>query len=119
MMTTDLVERYESLSLLMERMGAEAPPLMQAFGSMHQAAVEDGALDTGTKELIALAIGIAVHCDGCITYHVHDALKAGVTREQIIETIGVAIMMGGGPSVVYGCEALTAVDQWIAAEVPQ
>lgn len=59
-----------------------------------------------------MSIGIAVHCDGCITYHVHDALMAGATQEEIVETIGVAVMMGGGPSVVYGCETLTALEQW-------
>jgi AhpD family alkylhydroperoxidase len=69
-------------------------------------------LSTNANELIALAIRIAVHCDGCIAYHVHAALKAHATRREIAETIGVAVMMGGGPSVVYGCEALEAVEQF-------
>ena len=68
------------------------------------------------KELIALAIGIAVHCDGCVAYRVHDALRAAATRAEV-ETIGVAIMMGGGPAVVYGCEALVAGEQFEAASV--
>ena len=64
-----------------------------------------------------MAIGISVHCDGCIAYHVHDALNAGATREEVVETIGVALMMGGGPSVVYGCEALEALEQFEATSV--
>ncbi len=52
-----------------------------------------------------------MRCDGCIAYHVHDAVDAGASRQELIETIGVAVMMGGGPSVVYGCEALQAIDQ--------
>ena len=63
---------------------------------------------------MALAIGIAVHCEGCVTYHVHDAVKAGATAQEVAETIGVAVMMGGGPAVVYGTEALEALAQFQA-----
>jgi AhpD family alkylhydroperoxidase len=63
------------------------------------------------KELMALAIAICVHCQGCIAYHIHDALDAGATRAQVLETIGVAVMMGGGPALVYGAEALDALDE--------
>ncbi len=52
---------------------------------------------------MALSIGIAVHCDGCIAYHVYDAIATGATHAEVIETTGVTIMMGGGPAVVYGC----------------
>ncbi len=79
---------------------------------LHKAAGSDGALDAKTKELMALAIGIAVRCDGCIAFHVHDALEAGATEDEIVDTIGVAIMMGGGPAVVYGSAALEALKQF-------
>jgi AhpD family alkylhydroperoxidase len=68
------------------------------------------------KELIALGIGIAVRCDGCIAYHVHDALRAGATHQEIVETIGVAVLMGGGPAAMYGSEALEALEQFEATE---
>jgi AhpD family alkylhydroperoxidase len=63
------------------------------------------------KKLMALAIAVVVRCDGCISIHVYDALAAGATREEIIEAIGVAILMGGGPSVVYGNTSLEALEQ--------
>jgi alkylhydroperoxidase/carboxymuconolactone decarboxylase family protein YurZ len=59
---------------------------------------------------------VAGHCDGCIAYHVHDALKAGASRKELLETIGVAIMMGGGPALMYGCAALEALDQFEARD---
>jgi alkylhydroperoxidase/carboxymuconolactone decarboxylase family protein YurZ len=59
-----------------------------------------------------LGIGIAAECEGCIAYHMHDALKAGATRQEVLEVIGVAILMGGGPAMIYGCEALAALDQF-------
>jgi AhpD family alkylhydroperoxidase len=116
-MTKDYAKIYSHLSELMARLEGDAPGVMEGFGRLHQASVADGVLDTRTKELIALAIGITVRCDGCIAYHVHDALGAGASREEIIETIGVAVMMGGGPSVVYGCEALEAIDRLQSARI--
>jgi AhpD family alkylhydroperoxidase len=109
--TKNYADIYTQLERLMGQLAAEAPGVMDGFTKLHEASTEDGALDKKTKELIALAIGITVRCDGCIAYHVHDAVGAGASRREVIETIGVAVMMGGGPSVVYGCEALQAVDQ--------
>ena len=64
------------------------------------------------KELIALAISIAIRCEDCIAYHVHDALHAGATHQEVLETIGVAVMMGGGPASMYGCRAYEALQQF-------
>lgn len=96
----------------MEKLGLAIPEVMQGFGALHQASLKSGALDGKTKELIALGIAITVRCDGCISYHVHDALQAGASKEEIAETISVAILMGGGPSVVYGIEAFQALSQY-------
>lgn len=105
-------DHYNQLLALMQEMGQEIPSTMSAFGRLHRAAVSEGDLNTQTKELISLGIAIAVRCDGCIAFHVHDALKSGASRGAIMETIGVAVMMGGGPAVMYGCEALEAMKQF-------
>jgi AhpD family alkylhydroperoxidase len=85
---------------------------MAGFMQLHKASSTDGALSAKVKELIALAIGVVVRCDGCISFHIHDAIRAGATRDEIVDTIGVAIMMGGGPAVVYGSQALEALAQF-------
>jgi AhpD family alkylhydroperoxidase len=90
------------------------PDVMKAFSAMAQAATANKALDTKTKELIALAIGVAVRCDPCITFHVEAARKHGATREEIMETVGMAIYMGAGPSVMYAAQAVEAYDQYVA-----
>ena len=90
------------------------PDTMKGFMAMHDAAVKDGVLSAKVKELISLGIAIAVHCEGCIAAHVYDALKHGATREEIAETVGVAVLMGGGPATVYGSLALRAADQFLA-----
>lgn len=105
-------ENYEHLKILMGKLGAEIPGTMGSFGKLHKTAITDGALTPKIKELIALGIAITVRCDGCIAFHVHDALEAGATRAEITETIGVAVLMGGGPAVMYGCEALEALEQF-------
>lgn len=94
------------------KLGRELPGPMGGFARLHEASIADGALSSSVKELIALGIAITVRCDGCIAYHVHDALKAGATPDEVRETIGVAVMMGGGPSVIYGSEALQALHQF-------
>ena len=82
------------------------------FTAMHRGAMGDGgALTLREKEMIALAIGIATRCVDCIGFHVQGAIKAGASREDVAETIGVAMMMGGGPAYMYGVKALEAFDQ--------
>jgi len=90
------------------------PDTMAAFGDVGKATYRDGALAAKTKELIALAIGITDRCDGCVAFHARAALRRGANREEVLETIGVAIQMGGGPSMVYGAEALAAYDAFAA-----
>ena len=116
-MTKNYPQHYEKLVEMMGRLGAEAPEVMGGFSELHTAAGADGALPVRIKELIALAIAVVVRCDGCIAYHVHDALEAGATRAEILDAIGMAILMGGGPAVVYGVEALEALDQFEAEEL--
>lgn len=88
------------------------PGTAKAFGELVGSATNDGALSKKTKELIAFGIAITVRCDGCIAAHAKAVLRAGATREEVAEMIGVAILMGGGPSTVYGAEAMHAYDQF-------
>ena len=89
-----------------------APDMGKAFGSLLTAATATKALDTKTKELMALAIGIAVHCEGCVAYHTKMAHRHGAAREEVVETVALAVYMGGGPATVYGGDALRAYDQF-------
>ncbi len=87
---------------------------MQGFSALAQAATKDGALDKKTKELIALAIGVAARCDGCIGFHSEALVKLGVTREEFEEVLGMAVYMGGGPSLMYAADAILAFEQFSA-----
>ena len=89
-----------------------APEAIKEFGALSVAATAGKALDPKPKELMALAIGIAVHCDGCVAYHTRAAHKLGATRDEVAETVALALYMGGGPAAVYGADALRAYDEY-------
>jgi len=88
------------------------PDTMKAYGALGRAAQTPGVLGTKVKELIALALGVATHCDGCLAYHARNAHKVGASREEVAEALAVAIQMGGGPSVNYAADALRAYDEF-------
>ena len=107
------------MSAIIKPMRSGAPAEMKAFGALIQAAAAPKALDTKTKELIALGIAVAVRCDPCVAFHAEGSRKHGASREEIMEAVGMAIAMGAGPSVMYAAQAVEAYDQWVAkAAVP-
>ncbi|MEN6408160.1 MAG: carboxymuconolactone decarboxylase family protein [Anaerolineaceae bacterium] len=113
-MTTNYIEVRKHYLEQLGQMGKELPGPMSGFGRLHAEVVKNDALDQKTKELMSLAVAIAVHCDGCIACHVHDAIEAGATRAELMDTIGVALLMGGGPGTVYSTHAMDAIDQFMA-----
>jgi AhpD family alkylhydroperoxidase len=108
----DYTEIVGHLTKTLRTMHREIQGPMRGFGSLADSAKADGALDAKTKELIACAISIALRCDGCIGFHTRGAIKAGASRQEFMDMIGVAIMMGGGPSTVYGAYAVDAFEQF-------
>ena len=101
----------KSLSPALKELRLGAPEVMKSFSGIAQSSLAPGALDTKTKELIALAIGVAVRCDDCIAFHVKAALQNGATRDEVLETLGLAVYMGAGPSVMYASHAMEAFEQ--------
>lgn len=94
------------------------PEVYSGFAALSDAAFADGELPKKTKELIALAIGVVAGCDGCIASHAQSAARAGATRQEAAEAIGVTFLMHGGPATIHGaraydvfCEFADALDQ--------
>jgi len=96
----------------LRKLRQDIPDTMQAFSALAKAATREGALDKKTKELIALAIGIATRCDGCIGFHTEALVRLGVTRQEVEETLGMAVYMGGGPSLMYAADAISAFEEF-------
>jgi AhpD family alkylhydroperoxidase len=111
-------ELAAGLSVPLKELRAGAPEVMKGFSSLARAALEAKALDVRTKELIALAIAVATRCDACIAFHAEAAVRQGASREQVLETMGMAIYMGAGPAVMYAAQAVEAFDQFTAKTAP-
>lgn len=84
------------------------PDTWSAFSHLHQSAMADGALPTRVKELMALVVAVVKHCDGCVAYHARGAAAAGATEDEVVEALGVALLMEGGPASVWTPRALEA-----------
>jgi len=98
----------EELRPLHRELRHAIPGVYKGFAEFYHAAFEAGDLDVTTKELIALAIGVVQRCDGCIASHAEGAARAGASRQQAAEAIGVAMLMNGGPATIYGPRAYAA-----------
>src|SRR5262245_52756091 len=105
-----LAEFFEQWTTDRQKMKEQAPEIARSFGALHQTLMKEGALSVREKELIALGIGLAHRCTPCIDLHVQGCLKAGATREQVLEAAGVAVVMQGGPAFTHVPEVIQALD---------
>ena len=91
------------------------PDAMAGFSALAKGAMQGGELTEATKEIIALAIGVAGHCNGCIGFHTKALVRLGVSRAALMEALAVAVYMGGGPSLMVAADAVHAFDEFSAA----
>lgn len=110
-MSKDYKQITRDISGSLAKLRSEAPEMMKSFGDLASAATKDGVLDKKSKELIALALGVAARCDGCLGFHTQALAKLGASREELVEVLGMAVYMGGGPSLMYAADALSAFEQ--------
>lgn len=104
-------DQYDHIKSVLRQLGGESPEMMKHFGNLHKSSISGGELPNKTKELIALGISISIRCNECITYHINDAIRAGATNNEILETISVSVMMGGGPALMYATHAYEALNE--------
>jgi AhpD family alkylhydroperoxidase len=104
---TDKIDMDEKMRVMV----AQLPGVMNALAGLNSEVVRDGALSARTKELIMVGISVALRCENCIAKHVSEALRLGATREEILEAVGTAILMSGGPGAAYGGIAVKMLDE--------
>ncbi len=113
-MQKDYLAITQGISSNLKTLRKDITDTMQGFSALAQAATKDGVLDKKTKELIALALGVAARCDGCLGFHAEALVKLGATKEEVEEMLGMTVYMGGGPSLMYAADALAAFEQFQA-----
>lgn len=115
-MTKSYREITQRVSTSLRKLREDVPGVMAAFATLAQTATRDGTLSSKTKELIALCLGVAGHCDACIGFHMKTLIHLGATRAEVEEALGVAVYMGGGPSLMYAADALAAFEELVVKE---
>jgi AhpD family alkylhydroperoxidase len=93
-------------------MRKEVPEATEAFLNLLRSVHRGGAVSIKEKELISLGISLYARCESCIILHTKSALEAGATKEELMETCGVAVMMGGSPIVSYVSTLLKAFEKF-------
>lgn len=111
-MAKDYIEITREISSGIKTLRKDIPDVMQGFSALAGAATKDGALTKKMKELVALGIAISTRCDGCIGFHTEALIKLGTTKAEFEEVLGLAVYMGGGPSLMYAGDAMTAWAQF-------
>ena len=86
-----------------------SPDTLRGYTTLSAANAKTTHLGEKTRQLISLAVAVTTRCDGCITFHTDAALKAGASREEISETLGVAVAMNAGAALIYSARVLDAV----------
>ena len=94
-----------------------SPDAINAFKALRKATCNDGGVvDFKTKELIAIAVAVARKCEPCIISHLEVGLQAGVSREELVEAVNIAILLCGGPGYAYAAKALEWYDDLVKGE---
>lgn len=116
-MEKNYIDMTRAISANLKTLRKDLPDAMQGFSALAAGATREGALDRKTKELIALALGVGAHCDGCIGFHAEALVQLGASRQEVEEALGMAIYMGGGPSLMYAADAIAAYEQFLAKKI--
>ena len=112
---TPYTDITRSISAELGKLRGEMPDTLRGFSALAKGATQDGALDKKTKELIAIALSVAARCDPCIGFHVQTYVQLKGTRAELTDALGMAVYMGGGPSLMYAAKTSAAFDEFTAA----
>lgn len=102
-------EYYKELGTRIGDLAKLTPETVHGYQTLSSANTKTSKLGEKTRQLISLAVAVTTRCDGCIVFHSEAALKAGATKEEISETLGVAVAMNAGAALVFSSRVLDAV----------
>ena len=95
------MDRLKETQHMMGRLMKDVPQDLKAFADFVKVAEKPGAIEEKPKHLILLALAISAQCAWCIALHTKGAVDAGATKDEIIEAAMLAVVMGGGPKLMY------------------
>lgn len=111
-----MVTRLKEIQQFLDRLGTDYPSETQAFFNFMHTAEAGPALDMKTKELINVGISVSAQCEWCIAFHVKNALEAGASPDEIMTAGFMAVLMHGGPALMYMMRVAEALQEFATAE---
>jgi AhpD family alkylhydroperoxidase len=108
-MMLDWNEYQKQIGATLGELAKLSPDTVRGYQTLSAANAKTGQLGEKTRQLISLAVAVTTRCDGCIVFHSDAALKAGATKEEISEALGVAVAMNAGAALIYSTRVLDAV----------
>lgn len=111
--SSPLAEKMARMHTALKTLRQQYPTETQAFSYFFQKAESGKALSLKHKELINVALAVASQCDWCIGVHVRSAVQAGASRDEIVEAGFMAVIMHGGPALMYMTTLLEALDLYL------
>lgn len=105
----DFKKLMDEIHKNLKEFSEKTPEQMESFMKFLKNVEEEGSLDKKTKELISVACSVLAKCKYCIAFHIKNALELGASEQEILESAWVAILMGGGPSLMYAQLVLKAL----------
>ncbi len=106
-------DKLDEINALMSRLQKDYPSETKAFLNFMNKAEGGPALDRRTKELINVALAVAAQCEWCIALHVRHSAEAGATKDEIMSAGFMAVLMHGGPALMYLTPLTRAVDEFV------
>ncbi|MFN2254261.1 MAG: carboxymuconolactone decarboxylase family protein [Candidatus Promineifilaceae bacterium] len=107
-------EKLNEISSLIGKLRADYPSETDALLRFMNKAEGGKALTIREKELINVGLAVAAQCEWCIAIHVQHAIEAGASRDEVVEAGFMAVVMHGGPALMYLIPLLEAVDELLA-----
>lgn len=107
-----MIERMKEIEAFLDRLGKEYPQETEAFLNFMKTAEAGPALDMKTKELINVGISVSAQCEWCIAFHVKGALEAGASKDEIMTAGFMAVLMHGGPALMYMMRLAEALEEF-------
>nr|WP_246831101.1 carboxymuconolactone decarboxylase family protein [Nautilia sp. PV-1] len=105
-------EKLQEIQTLIKNLQENAPEETKTFFSFMQSVEKDGAVSAKNKELINVALAVAAQCEWCIAFHTKNALKLGASKEEIVEAAMQAVLMHGGPALMYMTPLFKAIEEF-------
>jgi len=105
-------EKLAQIKKLIGELQQEAPEEIEAFLNFLQKAEKDSSISAKNKELINVALAVAAQCEWCIAFHTQNAIKLGASKEELIEAGMQAVVMHGGPALMYMTPLLEAIEEF-------